>query len=180
MTERIASNRLFEVLIRGKKGTIHLDGLTVRKRIFGHSGYFFENLRLHQDTAMIVQMSVCSKLIPGRLDIPVAMRTIHDQNRITGDYNRLQTRFLYCRTLFYWALERHLKKSIMISLFLNYVYCSYALLKGNGSVFTENWPQLKSLIAEVLRHPFFFIRAVTQFLVNKMHSSSPPIIVGEG
>jgi glycosyltransferase involved in cell wall biosynthesis len=174
MTERVASNRLFEVLIKGKKGTIHLDGLTVRKRIFGHSGYFFENLRLHQDTAMIVQMSVCSKLIPGRLDTPVAMRTIHDQNRITGDYNRLQTRFLYCRTLFYWAIERHLKKSIMISLFLNYVYCSYALLKGNGSVFTENWPQLKSLIAEVSRHPFLFVRAVIQFFVNKMHSSSSP------
>jgi|AntAceMinimDraft_9_1070365.scaffolds.fasta_scaffold02902_7 glycosyltransferase involved in cell wall biosynthesis len=158
---------LFEALIKGRKGYIHLDGLVVKKNIFEHCGYFFEHLRLHQDTAMLFQMSACDKLIPGRLNAPVAMRGMHGENRITSEYNWRQTRFLLWKTLFYWAHKRKLKNSRLTTLFLRYTYSSYRLARGNGTLSLKNWPQLKELLFESLRHPFLFIGAISEFVYNK-------------
>ena len=164
MTEGINSIHLFEALLRDGKGYIHLDGLVVKKRIFERCGYFFEHLKLHQDTAMLFQMSACGKLIPGCLDTPVAMRGIHSENRILSDYNRYRTRFLLWKTLFYWARKRKLKKRRLITLFLNYVYSLYCIAKENRAFFPENWSQLKELLFESLRHPFLFIAAMSEFV----------------
>ena len=163
----ISSKYLFEALIKGRKGYIHLDGLVVKKSIFERCGYFFEHLRLHQDTAMLFQMSACGKLIPGRLNAPVAMRGIHCENRILSDYNRHQTRFLLWKTLFYWAHKRKLKNSRLTTLFLNYTYSSYCLARRNKRLSIENWPQLKELTLESLRHPFLFIGAISEFIYHK-------------
>ena len=122
MTENLPPDCLFEELLIGKKGTFHLDALTVKKRIFEKSGYFFERLRLHQDTAMIVQMSACGRLLPGRLTAPVAIRGIHGWNRITGDFNKFYTRFLYCDTLFHWAVQKKLNRTRILVLCKGYVY----------------------------------------------------------
>jgi len=174
MTEGVNSRHLFEALLRDGKGYIHLDGLVVKKSIFEHCGYFFEHLRLHQDTAMLFQMSACGKLIPGRLDTPVAMRGIHSENRILSDYNRHQTRFLLWKTLFYWAHKRKLKSSRLTTLFLNYTYSLYCLARGNKRVSIKNWPQLKELILESLRHPLLFIGAVSEYVYNKFAARELP------
>ena len=167
LTERAEPTRLFETLLKSGKGYIHLDGLVVKKNIFENCGYFFEHLKLHQDTALIFQMSACGKLIPGRLNAPVAMRGMHGENRITSKYNWRQTRFLLWKTLFYWAHKRKLKNSRLTTLFLNYVYSSYCLARGNKRLSIENWPQLKELLFESLRHPFLFVVAMSEFVYNK-------------
>jgi glycosyltransferase involved in cell wall biosynthesis len=167
ITERISSGQLFETLLKGGKGYLHLDGLVVKKNIFEKCGYFFENLRLHQDTAMFLQMSALGKLVPGHLNTPVAMRGIHAENRITGDYNRFQTRFLYCRRMFGWALERKLKNRRLIILFHNYVYCLYCLAVGNKPFSSIHRPRTKELLSEFLAHPFLFVGAVSEFVCNK-------------
>jgi glycosyltransferase involved in cell wall biosynthesis len=167
MTERTSPGYLFETLLRGEKGYLHLDGLVVKKNLFNDCGYFFENLRLHQDTAMFLQMSALGKLVPGHLNTPVAMRGIHAENRITGDFNRFQTRFLYCRAMFRWALERKLKNRRLIILFHNYVYCLYCLAVGNKTFSSINWPRIKELLYEFLVHPFLFVGAVSEFVCDK-------------
>ena len=165
--ERVSSSHLFEALLKGRKGYIHLDGLVVKKTIFENCGYFFDHLKLHQDTAMVFQMSAYGKLIPGRLNTPVAMRRLHSQNRITSEYNWRQTRFLLWKTLFYWAHKRNLKNSRLTRLFLNYTYSSYCLARGNKTLFFKDWPRLKDLISESLRHPLLFIGAMSEFVYNR-------------
>jgi len=168
MTEVVDSYDLFEALVTSGKGTIHLNGLTVKKKIFDDCGYFFEHLKLHQDTAMVVQMSVCGKLIPGRLNVPVAMRTIHDQNRILNQHDRRHNKFLYWKTLFYWAQERKLSNRRLRILFQHYIISVYFLARDNPKLFTRDFQGLKPLFAEPLRHPFWFVAAISQFVFNKL------------
>ena len=167
MTESVNSNDLFEATVKGGKGTIHLDGLTVKKKIFHDCGYFPEHLKLHQDTALIVQMSVYGKLIPGRLDVPVAMRTIHDQNRILNQHDQRYDKYLYWKTLFNWAWENGLPNRRLITLFHNYIYAMLSLAKNNSLLYPRNFQGLKALFVEPLKHPFLFIAAASQFVFNQ-------------
>ena len=78
----------------------------LRKEIFAVSGYFFEELRLHQDTAMLFQLSAFATLVPGNLVSAVAKRGIHDENRITRNFNKLNNKLLFWSKLFAWAYEK--------------------------------------------------------------------------
>jgi len=161
MTEKVEPSRLMEVLLNGGKGYFTLDGLVVKKTIFDKCGYFFENLRLHQDTAMTIQMSIYGTLIPGRIHVPVAMRRVHAGNRhrtITD-----QTRRLYLKTLFSWAYERKLPRSRLSILFYNYLYCSILAIKANNKLFSQNISLLTDLIRSVLRHPYLSIHAIIRY-----------------
>jgi glycosyltransferase involved in cell wall biosynthesis len=161
MTEKVQSDQLFYTLLKGGKGYFTLDGLVVRKSIFRKCGHFFENLRLHQDTAMIIQMSAYGTLIPGRLDEPVAMRRVHTGNRHTA--RTYQTKQLYLKTLFNWAYERKLPSSKLSILFYRYLYCSVLAIKANNMIFSQNMSFFKDLTLNVLRHPYLAIRAIIRY-----------------
>lgn len=171
MTENLPPDYLFEELVRGKKGTFHLDALTVKKRIFEKSGYFFEHLRLHQDTAMIVQMSAYGRLFPGRLTKPVAMRGIHAQNRITSGFNKFHTRFLYCDTLFHWAVQRKLGKTRLLALCKGYVYTYCRLLREKGFRLTESVPEPRAFVRECMTQPLLFVTAAIQLVFRRLFCS---------
>jgi len=146
----------------------HLDGLVVKKSIFEKCGYFFENLRLHQDTAMIIQMAECSMLVPGRLNTPVAMRRVHSENRFLSEYNRNQTKLIFWECLFYWAQKRNLKKRRLIHLYRNYLYYSYRLRKEPKPSFHNKSGYLKVLMSEFLLHPLLFVEAVFLILYRRV------------
>lgn len=89
--ERVPPELLFETQAPiGSSGAPHLDGLVVTRSALNTlhpdnttgTGPFDESLRLHQDTALFVQLAAVCDLLPGRLDRPVAMRRIHADNRI--------------------------------------------------------------------------------------------------
>ncbi len=84
MTRRVSPEALFEVLAEGESGYFSGDGLTVRRSVFEKTGLFDEHLPLHQDTAMWLKLAALTRLVPGRLGEPVAMRRIHEQNRISA------------------------------------------------------------------------------------------------
>lgn len=160
--EVVSSNDLFEALVKGGKGTIHLNGLTVKKSIFNHCGLFYEHLKLHQDTALLVQMSVSGKLISGHLDAPVAMRTIHEENRILNQHDKRYNRYLYWETLFHWGMEKDLSNRRLITLFYRYIFSMYALAKNNSKLFPRNYKGLKPLLVEPLKHPVLFLAAASR------------------
>jgi glycosyltransferase involved in cell wall biosynthesis len=168
MTENLPPDHLFEALVRGKKGTFHLDALTVKKMLFEKSGYFFEHLRLHQDTAMIVQMSVYGRLLPGRLTTPVAMRGIHGQNRITSGFNKFHNRFLYCDTLFHWAVQKKLGKTRLLALCRGYIYAYYRLLRERDFRLPEFVPEPRVFIRECMTQPLLFVTAAIQLVFQRL------------
>lgn len=69
----------------GAFGMLHLDGLTVRRdALKSKMPYFFnENLRLHQDTDFTIRLAYYLKLFTGNFEKAVAMRGIHESNRIS-------------------------------------------------------------------------------------------------
>jgi glycosyltransferase involved in cell wall biosynthesis len=168
LTEMVNPDNLFDAIVKGGKGTIHLNGLTVKKQFFTRCGYFFENLKLHQDTALIVQMAVTGKLISGNIQQPVAMRTIHDHNRILNQKDKRYNKFLYWKTLFYWACENGLSNSKLITLFERYIYSMGALARNNPVMFPRNIQGLKPLYMEPIKHPMLFVATIYKKVLNQL------------
>lgn len=72
----------FEQAPIGRFGYCTTDGWTVRRTVFASTGYFDE-LPLHQDTALFMKFAIAAKMYPGEIVKPVAMRGVHAGNRIT-------------------------------------------------------------------------------------------------
>ncbi|SEM57488.1 Glycosyl transferase family 2 [Chryseobacterium taichungense] len=94
--------------MRGSFGLIHLDTLTIRKNALHKLDSFFKKtLRLHQDTEFLFRLSFCTNLYPGILDQAIAMRGVHENNRITKvdtkKINPATTRVLLWREVNEWA-----------------------------------------------------------------------------
>lgn len=83
-TVRIAvpSGLLFEHLIGSVNSSFHTNGIVVRRALFGKTGLFVPALRMCQDTAMWLQFAAVGQLHPGSLDVAVAVRRLHGENRI--------------------------------------------------------------------------------------------------
>lgn len=167
LRERVPPEKLFDLLVRTQNGTVTLDGLVVRKSLFDKSGCFFEHLRLHQDTAMIIQMAQFGRLYPGRLDIPVAVRRVHRDNRSLSEYNSYMTCYLMWETLFHWALENRIQTDRTAVIFLNYEYYLYCLATDRYSGFSPDYKKTAKLLQQTIRHPFLFIRALKEHFYRK-------------
>ncbi len=170
LSEPVLPERLFDLLVRGRKGSFSLDGLTVRREIFGKCGYFFENLELHQDTAMIMQMALYATLYPGRLETPVAMRRVHSGNRFVSDYNRHHTSCIMWKTLFRHALADGTGSNHTARLFLNYIYYTYLLAVGRHPSGSPDPGKACLFVVETFRHPLLTARAVREHLRRKKES----------
>lgn len=85
MTERVPPERFFEAQSPvGSSGYCPTGGWVVKRSVFDKTGLFDEHLSLHQDTAMYVKFAAVGRMVPGRLNKPVAMRRLHDHNRISA------------------------------------------------------------------------------------------------
>lgn len=70
--------------MRGTFGLFSIDALTVRKSSLKKMEFFFKtHLKLHQDTEFLFRLSYYLNLYPGILDKAVAIRGVHENNRIT-------------------------------------------------------------------------------------------------
>lgn len=70
--------------MRGSFGLFSIDALTIRKSCLEKMGSLMKtNLRLHQDSEFLFRLSYYCKLFPGIIDEPVAMRGVHESNRIS-------------------------------------------------------------------------------------------------
>lgn len=69
----------------GSFGLFSIDALTIRKEsmLRKMNPLFKTNLRLHQDTEFLFRLSYYLDLYPGILDKAVAVRGVHEDNRIT-------------------------------------------------------------------------------------------------
>jgi len=108
MVEVVPPERLFEALVRGKQGYFSGDGLVVRRAVFEKSGLFDERLLFFQDTEMWLRMAATARLVPGRLDRPVAMRRVHAHNRLAARQSPAVRRTYFVmmwRILWQWSVQ---------------------------------------------------------------------------
>ncbi len=116
-------NNVFDGLI-GKiqgYGYFSLVGLTVKKEALdAHKIKFDESLPLFEDTDFIIRLAYHCSLYPSEIEEPVALRGVHEENRITHVTKDLQrknkNRFRMWNSLFQWS-----KKESMSMEYQNYL-----------------------------------------------------------
>ena len=67
----------------------------------------FNELKLHEDTVFILQLSLNCVLEPGIIDKPVAMRGVHDDNRISVNSVDSKSRLLMWEYLYDWSKKNN-------------------------------------------------------------------------
>ena len=90
--------------VGGNSGRFHTDGITVKKEVFKRAGIFNESLRLHQDHELWIRIAYHCNLVPGEFENPVALRGLHDENRITRQKST-QSQHLYRKTIFEYFIK---------------------------------------------------------------------------
>ena len=117
--------------LRGSFGLIHLDTLTVRRTSLNKVNKLFEpSLRLHQDTEFTIRLSYYLNLYTGINDKAIAIRGIHESNRITQIETKqtkpATTKILYWKKLNEWA-ENEKKFPQEYSKHISRTYKSYEI-----------------------------------------------------
>ncbi len=104
---------LGQIYMLGSFGLFSIDALTIRKEslIQKMDILFRTNLRLHQDTDFLFRLSFYLDLYPGILDEAVAVRGVHENNRITlvdsKKINPASTRILLWKEIDRWAHDEN-------------------------------------------------------------------------
>lgn len=103
----------------------HLNTLTVKKSsLIKHNLFFNQDLRVHQDSDFIIKLSYLCYLKSGNIKEAVAIRGIHDNNRITKiklyskQYNQRQ--LLLWKSLFDWSKTQNLSTDVQERIYLQY------------------------------------------------------------
>ncbi|MBP3839829.1 MAG: glycosyltransferase family 2 protein [Chryseobacterium sp.] len=113
----------------------HLNGLTVRSESIRKNNLKFnETLRVHQDTDFIIKLAWHCYLKSGNITEAIAVRGVHDDNRITkikrysDKYNQRQ--MLLWNSVYEWAEDKNIKKEYKDHLFLTKKSFELSLNKG--------------------------------------------------
>lgn len=94
--------------MRGSFGLFSIDALTIRKSALDKMDALMKtDLKLHQDTDFLMRLAFYNNLYPGILDEAVAVRGVHESNRISqvdsGKVKPASTRVLLWNHLKNWA-----------------------------------------------------------------------------
>lgn len=123
--ENIPPECLFDALVRGGVGFFHVNGLVVRRSVFDKTGLYDEHLRIlpHEDEAMNYRMAAVARLIPGRLNEPVAVYRVHEGNSISAPKSSSQVykaRMMMYAALWNWSRDNldEQKQRLLLDLFV--------------------------------------------------------------
>src|SRR5690606_39962052 len=64
-------------------------------------------INLHEDTDFCIRLAWQARLYPGSIDEPVALRGVHEANRITAPLKLSKLRLILYRELWNWAIGAH-------------------------------------------------------------------------
>ncbi len=102
--EPYSGNKLFLSLIQGKNDGPHTDGVTLKKSLIGLAGLFNPALKLHQDTEYWIRVSFNGTFShSGHHLTPVAIRTMHEENRTYGI--SLRSSLILWKSVLSWATQ---------------------------------------------------------------------------
>lgn len=130
--------------------SFHLNSLTIRRESLNRQKLRFnEALRVHQDSELIIRLAYHCHLKTGIIDKAIAMRGIHDNNRITKiiryspEYNQRQ--LLYWTSLYKWTISHQLPDEYKKRIYLIYKSFDLSLKKGLG--------KYACILLEVMKNP---------------------------
>lgn len=74
------------------KGSFSTDCVTLRKTVFDKVGVFNARLKLQQDLHLWIRAAAKCKLVAGEIVQPIAIRGVHENNRMTNRTNQVKYR----------------------------------------------------------------------------------------
>lgn len=161
LTNTVSSDQLFSVLFHAHKtikGEFSTIAITVKRNVFDKIGYFNTQLKLQQDIHMWRRMAAFCRLESGELSIPVAVRGVHGNNRMTQTSEQKKYRDLWWRSLKSEFRKRKLageKQKIFEQAYFNH-------FTGNSNKLIA----LKALLFNVLKKPDVIIESYGNFDFN--------------
>ncbi|WBV51571.1 glycosyltransferase family 2 protein [Chryseobacterium gambrini] len=144
----------------------HLNTLTVRKSALDKVHLRFNvNLRVHQDSDFNLKLAYLCHLKSGIIDQAIAMRGIHDDNRITKikPYSSkfYKNSLLYSESVYLWSKANSLEKEYAKKIALDYFSFKIANQKG-----LKKW---LSFLATALQNPEFLKTRYRFHALNNPH-----------
>lgn len=159
MKKRVSPEELFEAQSPvGNLGYCPTDGWVLKRSVFEKTGLFDEHLYLHQDASMYVKLAAVGRMAAGSLDKPVAMRRVHDHNRILAPrppvdiYNKLVLMWI---TLWRWG-KLHLdgkRRKILLMKLLRHAEKPYKNANSKMMLHARSCCQLTTLL---IKYPDLF------------------------
>ncbi|SHG39791.1 Glycosyl transferase family 2 [Chryseobacterium sp. OV279] len=140
-----------QIYMLGSFGLFSIDALTIRREAMMKKMeiLFRTNLRLHQDTEFLFRLSFYLDLYPGILDEAVAVRGVHENNRITAvdskKINPASTRVLLWKEIDSWAADEK-KMPENVKQHISRMYRSFQI--ANASVLNKWGMILKYLVTD--------------------------------
>lgn len=105
---RVLPEELFDGLTGGIPdfGHLHLNALTVRKdAVLKFKVWMRPEINLHEDTDFFIRLAWYARLYPGSIETPVALRGVHESNRITASSKYSVLRSILYQLLWDWAVS---------------------------------------------------------------------------
>jgi glycosyltransferase involved in cell wall biosynthesis len=93
---------LRSLVLRKGFGHFHLNALTVKRTALDRLNGPFREI-FHEDTDLIYRLAHHARLYPGSIEAPVALRGVHDDNRITTNSDPAGTNMVLYDGLCRWA-----------------------------------------------------------------------------
>ena len=127
-------------------GSLSLVAMTFKtEAVRKHNLQFNEGLRLHQDTDFIIKAAHYLKFYPGEIIMPVALRGVHEHNRINANKvhspQYLQNKILFTKELLKWMQKEQLNWLLQLPLKLEKHY--YTALKNKQLILAKNIIRLR-------------------------------------
>ncbi|MDA8911058.1 glycosyltransferase [Crocinitomicaceae bacterium] len=95
-------------------GYFSIDTFTIKRESLSKLEYLFNpELKLHQDTEFIIRFLYYNEVIAGIVDKPIAIRGVHDYNRILSNRNESEHLKKYYSSLLKWYTSQKTKNLVL-------------------------------------------------------------------
>ena len=127
---------LLNGMLAGTIGSVHTNGITIRRSVFNKSGLFRSDLKLHQDTELWLRIAYHGHFVPGETEAPVAIRVIHEENRISR--RNIRSNYLLRKVLYNeWYRASGLTSEARREVLRRYLQAYAANLLNSNSLLTK-------------------------------------------
>lgn len=146
LSRPVLPEELFDCLVSSKYGYLHLNGLTVKKTVFGKVGFFNEDLMVAEDSDLLYKLALKCQLVGSSIDELIAKRGVHENNifdkkEIYNKYNPI-----FYEEILNWCLNNKIEFHTIDLILKSYWIVRYRV---NNTVLKEIFYWMGYL----LRHP---------------------------
>lgn len=136
---KVSPEELIYNLIEGNAGHFTTNAITLKKVILDKVGFFDEELRLHQDSHLWFRCAIQGKLYAGEIEEAIAVRRVHDNNRISTE--SIASRRLFYQKLMVSVLQANTAdKRVIRFAYINYVK------RNDNSLIRRCWDAIYTIV----------------------------------